>query len=76
MASAGRSGRLLSCVGKKSDKKAGRNYYSFEPLYEELNDLRTRKSRYVERKSLVTFKSKTVFKIESIKNKKLAINIQ
>jgi hypothetical protein len=45
MASAGRSGRLLSCFGKKSDKKAGRNYYSFEPLYEELNDLRTRKAR-------------------------------
>uniref|UniRef100_A0AC34FHW6 Uncharacterized protein n=1 Tax=Panagrolaimus sp. ES5 TaxID=591445 RepID=A0AC34FHW6_9BILA len=45
MASAGRSGRLLSCFGKKSDKKSGRNYYSFEPLYEELNDLRARKGR-------------------------------
>jgi hypothetical protein len=45
MASAGRSGRLLSCFGKKTDKKSGRNYYSFEPLYEELNDLRARKGR-------------------------------
>uniref|UniRef100_A0AC34Q7Q6 Uncharacterized protein n=1 Tax=Panagrolaimus sp. JU765 TaxID=591449 RepID=A0AC34Q7Q6_9BILA len=42
MASIGRSAQLLSIFNGKNDK---RNYYSFEPLYEELNDLRNRKSR-------------------------------
>uniref|UniRef100_A0A7E4VT71 DUF4149 domain-containing protein n=1 Tax=Panagrellus redivivus TaxID=6233 RepID=A0A7E4VT71_PANRE len=43
MASAGRSGRFLSCFGRK--ERDGKNYYNFEPLYEELNDLRARKTR-------------------------------
>ncbi|KAE9552990.1 hypothetical protein FO519_003794 [Halicephalobus sp. NKZ332] len=44
MASAGRSRRLLSVFGKKN-KKEGRSFYSFEPMYEELNDLRNRKAK-------------------------------
>uniref|UniRef100_A0A914CTJ9 Neurotransmitter-gated ion-channel ligand-binding domain-containing protein n=1 Tax=Acrobeloides nanus TaxID=290746 RepID=A0A914CTJ9_9BILA len=43
LASTGRSRRFLCCGSKK---QKGVNYYTFEPIYEELNDLRNRGTRH------------------------------